>query len=115
MALSGGNEHTWSSGTTFILAAVGAAVGLYLLVRPGRREPRVVGALIGIGAASWLMVNLPLTLAPDHRPEIMFLLFSVIAVAVQADAEMPTMAIVPRLSTTIGITTIRSQSINTVR
>jgi NSS family neurotransmitter:Na+ symporter len=28
MALSGGNEHTWSSGTTFILAAVGAAVGL---------------------------------------------------------------------------------------
>jgi NSS family neurotransmitter:Na+ symporter len=28
MALSGGSEHTWSSGTTFILAAVGAAVGL---------------------------------------------------------------------------------------
>jgi NADH-quinone oxidoreductase subunit J len=63
---------------------VGAAVGLYLLVRPGRREPRVVGALIGIGAASWLMVNLPLTLAPDHRPEIIFLLFSVIAVAAAA-------------------------------
>jgi NSS family neurotransmitter:Na+ symporter len=28
MALSGDSEHTWSSGTTFILAAVGAAVGL---------------------------------------------------------------------------------------
>jgi len=28
MALSGGSEHSWSSGTTFILAAVGAAVGL---------------------------------------------------------------------------------------
>jgi NSS family neurotransmitter:Na+ symporter len=28
MALSGGSDHTWSSGTTFILAAVGAAVGL---------------------------------------------------------------------------------------
>jgi NSS family neurotransmitter:Na+ symporter len=28
MALSGGNERTWSSGTTFILAAGGAAVGL---------------------------------------------------------------------------------------
>jgi NSS family neurotransmitter:Na+ symporter len=28
MALSGGSEHTWSSGTAFILAAVGAAVGL---------------------------------------------------------------------------------------
>lgn len=28
MALSGGSEQSWSSGTTFILAAVGAAVGL---------------------------------------------------------------------------------------
>ena len=28
MALSAGSEHSWSSGTTFILAAVGAAVGL---------------------------------------------------------------------------------------
>lgn len=28
MALSAGSEHSWSSGTTFIMAAVGAAVGL---------------------------------------------------------------------------------------
>src|SRR5262245_16349904 len=57
------------------------AIGLYLLLRPGRRGFKALGALVGLGAFGWVIKESATALGmPGHGPEPFFVMFSVIAV-----------------------------------
>jgi NADH-quinone oxidoreductase subunit J len=60
-----------------------ASAGLYLLVRPCHGRLKAVGALLGLAAVGWLLVALPALAVgdPEARPEILFMIFALIAVA----------------------------------
>src|SRR5437773_11078857 len=68
----------------YIAAVVGCS-GLYLMLRPGPSAARIVGALLGVGVFAWLLISAasimtgPVTQG-GRRPEVFFMLFSVIAV-----------------------------------
>lgn len=58
------------------------AIGLYLLLRPGRRGLKALGALVGLGAFGWVIKESAAALGvPGGRPEPFFAIFSLIAVA----------------------------------
>jgi NADH-quinone oxidoreductase subunit J len=59
------------------------AVGLYLMLRPGRRAVRGVGMLLGLAVLGWLVGRAPFVAAgtPEQFPEPFFFIFSVIAAA----------------------------------
>jgi NADH-quinone oxidoreductase subunit J len=57
-------------------------VGLYLLLRPSRRPFTIAGAVLGLGAVAWLLFRAAAGAGtPEQRPEIFFVIFSLIAVA----------------------------------
>lgn len=66
----------------YSICVVGA-VGLYLVLRPGRGSLRMVGALLALGALGWLIGRAPALAAgtPEARPEPFFFILSAIAVA----------------------------------
>lgn len=69
--------------TLYIICVVGA-VALYLVLRPGQGSPnpaRVVGAVLGLAAFAWLLVESIRLIAPGQRPELYYTIFSVIALA----------------------------------
>ncbi len=58
------------------------AIGLYLLLRPGRQGLKALGALVGLGAFGWVIKESAAALGvPGGRPEPFFAIFSLIAVA----------------------------------
>ncbi|MCI0632258.1 MAG: NADH-quinone oxidoreductase subunit J [Phycisphaerales bacterium] len=67
--------------TLAYFAIVLGAVALYLVLRPGSRAIKAAGAILGLGAFAWLLVEAGRLLGADGRPESFFLIFSVIAVA----------------------------------
>ncbi len=54
------------------------AIALYLLLRPGVRSVKVVGALLGLGALAWVVRES--AAGADERPALLFVLFSLIAI-----------------------------------
>jgi NADH-quinone oxidoreductase subunit J len=63
-------------------ASVLGAIALYLLVRPGRRAAKVVGALLGIGVLGWVIASAAGSVGGDQAGGGIFhIVFSVIAVA----------------------------------
>ena len=54
------------------------AIALYLLLRPGVRSVKVVGALLGLGALVWVVRES--VAGADERPSLLFVLFSLIAI-----------------------------------
>ena len=54
------------------------AIALYLLLRPGVRSVKVVGALLGLGALAWVVRES--AAGTDERPALLFVLFSLIAI-----------------------------------
>ena len=69
------------------LACVLGAAGLYLLLRPVSRPLKTVGIIVGLGAFGWLILEagrfLPAPAGGDGhiRPPVIFMIFSLIAVA----------------------------------
>jgi NADH-quinone oxidoreductase subunit J len=57
------------------------AIGLYLLLRPGGRGFKALGALVALGAFGWVLAESAAALGvPAGRPEPLFVLFSAIAI-----------------------------------
>lgn len=64
------------------LGCLVGAIGLYLILRPGRSAISGVGALLGLGAAAWLVVAIAGEVAAGgDRPNAFFYIFALIAVA----------------------------------
>jgi len=59
------------------------AVGLYLMIRPGRAALKGGGAIVALGVLIWLLMQIPgaLGMSVEHRPPLFFWIFALIAVA----------------------------------
>src|SRR5438552_3875746 len=69
----------------YIACVIGSA-GLYLMLRPGPRAAKAVGALIGAGVLAWLLIPSASLLADpvtggETKPGVFFTMFSLIALA----------------------------------
>ena len=70
------------------LACVAGAAALYVLLRPGQRAPKIAAALVGLALFAWILVSTAEFVGArdsaggeSNRPEVFFVIFSVIAVA----------------------------------
>src|SRR5262245_36665135 len=70
------------------LACVIGAAAIYILLRPGPRAAKSVGAILGLGVFAWLLVEAARFIDPGRRPgesvprpELFFALFSLVAIA----------------------------------
>ncbi len=66
--------------TLYTICVLGA-VTLYLLLRPTARPLHVVGAVLGLAAFAWLLVESLEMFSPGERPGLYYTIFSVIALA----------------------------------
>ncbi len=59
------------------------AVGLYLMMRPGKGAIKWAGGIVALAGGAWLLAKLPdaLAMSPETRPQVFFWVFAVIAVA----------------------------------
>ena len=68
--------------TILYTACVLGAAGLYLLLRPGPRPVKALGAIVGLGAVAWLGKEAATALGPDaQRPGLLVMTFSLIVIA----------------------------------
>jgi len=68
--------------TLYTICVLGAAA-MFLVMRPGRRAVKLIGAVLGLGAIAWFLAASVNIVAPETRekPELLYRIFTLIAIA----------------------------------